>query len=107
MSTNEISLENLGFSSSKVFHRNLTTEELVEQSIADQKNKLGSRGILLISTEQYPERRPEDKYYSDDPETSEDIWWDIVNTRIKPDTFTVLKTGVVSDIKDRTKRAIS
>ncbi len=60
----------MGFSEATNVHYQLSSEELVEQTISRQQGKLNNTGALVIKTGEFTGRSPLDKFIVKDEETT-------------------------------------
>ncbi len=89
-------LEHLEFSGFGKIYRNLTVQELVEHEYKNGEARFGPHGAVMVNTAKYPDRKPEIKYYVDEPETTENMWWGSGNKKITPELFDRLKARVLT-----------
>ena len=92
----EIGLHKIGLTGVGRIERNLPMESLVEDSILHKQGKLGMRGTVMVDTGRYTGRSPKDKYFVDEPSSTDKIWWGPVNQPISEAIFDELYAKVVS-----------
>src|SRR5579883_1956807 len=68
-------------------HRNLSTPQLVEASIARGESRLASNGALVALTGARTGRSPKDKFTVEDDQTRSRVDWGKVNQRFDPAKF--------------------
>ena len=95
MNNEQLGLEKLGLIDVKNIHRNLSTDQLVEDIIFNNEGVIGLRGAAMVDTGIYTGRSPKDKYIVDEPSSNDKIWWGEVNQKISEDIFNVLYKEVV------------
>lgn len=93
-------LEHLGFSGLGKIYRNLTVQELVEHEYKNGEVKFGPEGVVMVNTEKYPTRKPEIKYFVDEPSTTEHIWWGSGNKKISGELFDRMRARVLNHLSN-------
>ncbi len=84
-------LENHGLQNLGTIFWNLTTAELIEESLTRQEGTLSSTGALVVSTGKFTGRSPEDKFLAHWQDNEEEpIWWGKINHPIDPNKFLLL-----------------
>ncbi|GJM43405.1 MAG: phosphoenolpyruvate carboxykinase [ATP] 2 [Gemmatimonadota bacterium] len=78
--------------------RNLSTPELVEQSIVRGEGQLASNGALLVTTGERTGRSPNDRFVVDSPQVHDEIWWGKVNVPISEAHFDTLYKKVLAQM---------
>jgi phosphoenolpyruvate carboxykinase (ATP) len=82
-------------------HRNLSTPQLVEASIARGEASLAANGALVALTGARTGRSPRDKFTVEDAETKERVDWGKVNQPFSPEKFQELADRVVKHMAER------
>src|ERR1700735_5036362 len=82
-------------------HRNLSTAQLVETSIARGEGRLASNGALVAYTGARTGRSPRDKFIVEDAETRERVAWGKVNQPLSSDKFDALLQRVLRHMAER------
>ena len=82
-------------------HRNLSTPQLVETSIARGEASLASNGALVALTGARTGRSPRDKFTVADEQTESRIDWGKVNQKFPSDKFQALLQRVVAHMAER------
>ena len=82
-------------------HRNLSTAQLVETSIARGESRLASNGALVGYTGARTGRSPRDKFIVDDPETHDRVQWGKVNQAFSSEKFDALLLRVLRHMAER------
>ncbi len=82
-------------------HRNLSTPQLVEASIARGESRLASNGALVALTGARTGRSPKDKFTVEDDQTRSRVDWGKVNQRFDPAKFEALLDRVVKHMAER------
>jgi phosphoenolpyruvate carboxykinase (ATP) len=82
-------------------HRNLSTPQLVETSIARGEGRLAANGALVALTGARTGRSPRDKFTVEDDETRERVAWGRVNQPFPPDKFDALLHRVLAHMGER------
>src|SRR6202046_1474868 len=82
-------------------HRNLSTAQLVETSIARGEGRLASNGALVAYTGARTGRSPRDKFIVEDAETRERVAWGKVNQPLSSDKFDALLQRVIHHMAER------
>ena len=88
-------LEKIGLKPGLV-HRNLPVEKLVEHTILNKEGVMGKNGATMCLTGKFTGRSPKDKYFVDEGEASENIWWGPINQKMNEATFDKLLSKVIS-----------
>ena len=89
-------LEKLGFKNIGKIFRNLPVPTLIEHEIKNGEGELGPNGAMMVATGKFTGRSPKDKYFVDEPSTTENMWWGPVNAKITEDVFNTLQTRVMN-----------
>ncbi|MEM8893755.1 MAG: phosphoenolpyruvate carboxykinase (ATP) [Bacteroidota bacterium] len=82
-------------------HHNLTSAELVEETIKKGQGVLNDTGALLIDTGKFTGRSPQDRFIVRDSITEEPVWWGPVNKPFDPDKFDALEAKIKDYMKDK------
>lgn len=82
-------------------HRNLSTAQLVETSIARGEGRLASNGALVAYTGARTGRSPRDKFTVEDETTRERVGWGKVNQPFPPEKFEALLQRVLRYLSER------
>lgn len=82
-------------------HRNLSTPQLVETSIARGEASLASNGALVAITGARTGRSPRDKFIIEDDITRDTIDWGKVNQPFPPEKFQALLDRVMRHMSER------
>ncbi len=82
-----INLTKLGITQSTNIYRNLPVESLIEETILNGEGVMGMKGTVMVDTGSYTGRSPNDKYFVDEPSSSDHIWWGPVNRKVGEDVF--------------------
>lgn len=77
-------------------HRNLPVEKLVEHTLLNGEGVMGPNGATMCRTGKFTGRSPKDKYFVDEGEASQNIWWGPVNQKVTEATFDKLLGKVVA-----------
>ncbi|TXC68932.1 phosphoenolpyruvate carboxykinase [Sphingorhabdus soli] len=71
--------------------RNLGTDALIEEAVANNEGKIAKHGALVVETGQHTGRSAKDKFTVRDAETEDTIWWGKTNVAMTPAHFAALK----------------
>jgi len=82
-------------------HRNLSTPQLVETSIARGEASLASNGALVALTGNRTGRSPRDKFTVEDEQTRNRVDWGKVNQPFPPEKFQALLERVIQHMAER------
>src|SRR5579875_2760552 len=82
-------------------HRNLSSAQLVETSIARGEGRLAANGALVAMTGARTGRSPRDKFTVDDELTRERVDWGKVNQPFPPEKFEALLQRVLRHMAER------
>ncbi len=91
----DLGLENLGFKSESLIQRNLSVEKLIEKIILNKEGKIGLRGAVMVDTGMYTGRSPKDKYFVDEPNSTNNLWWGDINKKVSINIYNELYHKVV------------
>ena len=91
----ELDLDSLGLNKVDKVHRNLSIENLIEETVKNGEGIIGPKGATIVDTGQFTGRSPKDKYIVDEPSSSDKVWWGPVNKKIDESIFDELYTSVV------------
>ena len=91
----ELELDSLGLNQVDKVHRNLSIENLIEETVKNGEGIIGPRGATIVDTGKFTGRSPKDKYIVDEPSSSDKAWWGSVNKKIDEAIFDELYSSVV------------
>ena len=91
----ELDLDSIGLNRVDKVHRNLSIENLIEETVINGEGIIGPRGATIVDTGQFTGRSPKDKYIVDEPSSSNKVWWGSVNKKIDESIFDELYASVV------------
>ena len=91
----ELDLDSLGLNKIDKVHRNLSIENLIEETVKNGEGIIGPNGATIVDTGQFTGRSPKDKYIVDEPSSSDKVWWGPVNKKIDESIFDELYASVV------------
>ena len=91
----ELDLDSLGLNKVDKVHRNLSIENLIEETVKNGEGIIGPNGATIVDTGQFTGRSPKDKYIVDEPSSSDKVWWGPVNKKIDESIFDELYASVV------------
>ena len=91
----ELDLDSLGLNKVDKVHRNLSIENLIEETVKNGEGIIGPKGATIVDTGQFTGRSPKDKYIVDEPSSSDKVWWGPVNKKIDESIFDELYASVV------------
>jgi len=92
----DLDFEKLGIHNVKEVHRNLSVDELIEETVANGEGVIGPRGATIVDTGKYTGRSPKDKYIVDEPTSTENIWWGDVNQKLDETIFDELYNKIIN-----------
>jgi phosphoenolpyruvate carboxykinase (ATP) len=95
------SLRAAGFHNLGHVHWNHPTPSLCEQAVHGREGLFAHHGPLVVRTGQYTGRSPRDKYFVEEPGSSDSIWWGDVNQPFSPDQYNQLRSRVLTYLQDR------
>ncbi len=82
-------------------YRNLPVEKLVEHTLSNGEGVLGPNGATMCSTGKFTGRSPKDKYFVDEGDASQNIWWGSVNQKMSEATFDKLLAKVAGGFEGK------
>ncbi|MCF1427437.1 MAG: phosphoenolpyruvate carboxykinase [Shewanella sp.] len=82
-------------------HKNLTTAELIELSIARGEGQLTANGALLVKTGERTGRSPNDRFIVKEAGSEQDIDWGSINKPFAAKKFAALWNRVVDYLADK------
>ena len=82
ISGKELGLESLGITDIDQIYRNLSIDELIDETVNNNEGIIGANGASIVDTGKYTGRSPKDKYIVDEPSSTDNIWWGPVNKKI-------------------------
>ena len=91
----ELDLDSIGLNKVDKVHRNLSIENLIEETVKNGEGIIGPKGATIVDTGQFTGRSPKDKYIVDEPSSSNKVWWGPVNKKIDESIFDELYASVV------------
>ena len=59
--------------------RNLPVERLIQEEIQNNEAHVSLNGSTMVDTGSYTGRSPNDKYFVDEPTSTNNLWWGQVN----------------------------
>ena len=92
----DLDFDKLGIHNVKEVHRNLSIDELIEETVANGEGVIGPRGATIVDTGKYTGRSPKDKYIVDEPTSTENIWWGDVNQKLDETIFDELYNKIIN-----------
>lgn len=90
------SLAELGLEEVACAYWNLSTTELVQETIIRKQGVLTDTGALACDTGEFTGRSPKDKYIVKDQKTEKIVWWGEVNTPFNSSDFDTLYNRVTA-----------
>jgi len=95
----KVGLEVVGLKATDVkrlhVHWNLEPSELYEHIVRNGEGVITKDGAIRILTGQYTGRSPKDKFFVEEDESKENIWWGDINKPISEETFDHLHQKVL------------
>ncbi len=91
----ELKLNKVGMDIKGTVLRNLSMERLVEEEVLNEEAHISMNGATMVDTGSYTGRSPNDKYFVDEPSSSDNLWWGPVNKKVKEEIFNELYEKVV------------
>lgn len=95
ISGKELGLESLGITDIDQIYRNLSIDELIDETVNNNEGIIGANGASIVDTGKYTGRSPKDKYIVDEPSSTDNIWWGPVNKKIDEAIFDELYEKIV------------
>ena len=92
---NELGLDNLGLTNLGSIHRNLSIDDLIEETVSNNEGIVGANGASIVDTGKYTGRSPKDKYIVDEPSSTDELWWGSVNKKLDEKIFDELYEKVI------------
>ena len=96
MNGNELGLDVLGLTELGQIHRNLSIDDLIEETVANNEGIVGANGASIVDTGKYTGRSPKDKYIVDEPSSTDELWWGPVNQKLDEKIFDELYAKVIN-----------
>ncbi|TDH27858.1 phosphoenolpyruvate carboxykinase (ATP) [Segetibacter sp. 3557_3] len=84
-----------GLSAATNIHYQLSSAELVQQSVALGQGRLSDSGALVVETGEFTGRSPLDKFIVKDEITADAVHWNNFNIAFDPDKFEKLRKKVI------------
>ncbi|HQY11002.1 MAG TPA: phosphoenolpyruvate carboxykinase (ATP), partial [Ferruginibacter sp.] len=94
-------LKNLGLSTTKNVHYQLSPAKLTEQTVQRGEGVLNDTGALLINTGKYTGRSPKDKFTVKDALTENSVHWNDFNIPFEEKNFFRLKEKMLAYLADK------
>ena len=85
----------------KVIYRNLSVEDLIENSLKKNEGTLTKSGSLSVKTGKYTGRSPQDRFIIDDENTHSTIDWGSVNRPFPPEKFDQIFEKMKNFVQDK------
>ena len=73
------------------FHNHNKVYELYAHEVRNNEGITTANGTYTVDTGQFTGRSPKEKYFVDEPSSSENMWWGPVNRKIDNEIFQRLK----------------
>ena len=86
----KFNLSELGIAQNNNIYRNLPVESLIEDTLINNEGVMGLNGAVMVDTGTYTGRSPNDKYFVDEPSSSDNLWWGPINRRVDESIFNEL-----------------
>lgn len=80
-------LKEQGISNANTVRWNLPPAQLIEEAIKNQEGFLCNNGALMCDTGKFTGRSPKDRFWVEDAETKDSIWWNDINLSIQTSRF--------------------
>jgi len=96
ISGKELGLDVLGLTGLNQVHRNLSIDDLIEETLANKEGVMGANGASIVDTGKYTGRSPKDKYIVDEPSSTDQLWWGPVNQKLDEKIFDELYEKVIN-----------
>jgi len=97
----KVGLDAVGIHNVRGAYWNLTPPELYEEALNRGEGHLAANGPLVVRTDPYTGRSPNDKFTVDEPENSDNIWWGDINRPIKQEQFNGLHRRVIAYLQGK------
>jgi len=81
-------------------HYNLSYDELFKHEVENNEGIVTANGTFAVDTGKFTGRSPNDKFFVDEPSSSDNIWWGPVNRKISNETFQTLKKKALNELDD-------
>lgn len=94
-------LDHHGITEAAEVHWNLPPAELYEHAIRAGEGMLAETGAIVCATGPHTGRSPNDKFFVEEPQTRERIWWGPVNRPISERCFEALHRRVIEHYRDQ------
>ncbi len=94
-------LDSLGIEQVQTAYWNLTTPSLYEESIRRGEARVAKDGALVAMTGIHTGRSPNDKFFTREPSTENDIWWGDVNRPIDAERFDSIESRIKAHLKGK------
>lgn len=94
-------LESHGLSGAGEVLWNLSCAELYEHALRAGEGLLSSSGAMVCSTGRHTGRSPKDKFFVDDCESRDAIWWGKVNQKLAEPSFQALQQHVTEYVRGK------
>jgi len=87
-------LKSIGLGKVAIAHWNLSSAELIEETLLSGEGTLTDTGALAIDTGEFTGRSPKDKFVVFDEKTKDTVWWGDVNGKFDSRDFDLLYNRV-------------
>jgi len=94
-------LDRIGLGAVGTVHWNFGIPQLYEESLQRSESELSADGCITTKTGIYTGRSPKDKFFVDEPSSTNDIWWGPVNNKISEKSFDIVRARMVEYLKGR------
>lgn len=94
-------LELHGLETAGEVHWNLSAAELYEHALRAGDGVLSSSGALVCATGLHTGRSPKDKYFVEDGESRDAVWWGKVNQKLPESSFQALHKHVAAYVRGK------
>ena len=101
LSISKNELLNIGLSSAKDVHYQLSPEELISQTVARNEGVLNDTGALVIKTGEFTGRSPKDKFIVKDAITESSVHWNEFNQAFETKDFDGLYKKMLTHLENK------
>ncbi len=93
-------LKELGLEPKDIYH-NLSYGEIFDHEVKNKEGVISDNGTMMVDTGIFTGRSPKDKYFVDEPSSTNNVWWGPVNAKVSEDVFNELYAKATKHFKGK------
>ena len=94
-------LRGLGLHELVDIYAHLPAVALLEHALHRREGTLAENGAFVVETGKFTGRSPKDKYFVEEPNSRDKIWWGVVNHKLTEDSFDRLHQRIAAYLREK------